>query len=102
MAATSDKQGGPTYPSNQRLPSVPIISTRSGWSQDFITGKVGLLVIQGGVEEMSEAMIEKHRKYRTYDPENMRAHCIQIYSERAIVQKLNRIYFKTISRNFYK
>ena len=80
---------------------VPIISTRSGGPQDFITDKVGLLVSRGNVEEMSEAMIEIHRKYRTYDPEKIRAHCIQNYSEGAIVNKLESIYSEIINRNLY-
>lgn len=81
---------------------LPIITTRSGGPQDYVTDKVGMLVDSGSVEDMSKAMQKMYRNYNAYDSEKIRAHCVRNFSEGAFVKKLEKIYKEEMIRNLNK
>jgi L-malate glycosyltransferase len=70
----------------------PVIATRSGGPQDFVTDEVGLLIEADHIEEMSKAMLAIKRNYRTYKPEIIRDYCVNFFSEAAFANKLVGIY----------
>jgi len=77
----------------------PVIATRSGGPQDFVTREVGILIEPNNVEEMAEAMLAINQDYRTYKPEIIRDYCTQNYSEATFVKKIEKTYKKTKQGN---
>lgn len=70
----------------------PVIATKSGGPEDFVTEDVGLLVARDDVDALSEALQQMLENYDDYDAERIRAYCIEIFSENSLTQKLNTIY----------
>ncbi len=76
----------------------PVISTRSGGPDYFVTPETGLLVPPGDVAALSDAMREMRLNYSRYHPEVIRAYCVSNYGEAAIVKRLEGIYTQAIEQ----
>jgi glycosyltransferase involved in cell wall biosynthesis len=70
----------------------PVIATRSGGPEDFITDEVGLLVPCDNLDALSQAMLELYQNYDDYNAMRIREYCIEKFSEASIVRKLETIY----------
>jgi L-malate glycosyltransferase len=70
----------------------PVISTRSGGPDDFINRQNGILVPTGDEVALAESMKQMVEDWRTYDPDMIRSQCIERFSEKAIVRRLETMY----------
>lgn len=70
----------------------PIIATRSGGPEMFINDQNGLLVPTQDVNALASAMQCMIKTYNNYDGTQIRRNCVQQFSERAIVNRLETIY----------
>jgi glycosyltransferase involved in cell wall biosynthesis len=70
----------------------PVIATRSGGPERFITPEVGLLVDSGNIPAFAEAMRTLYREYSRYDQDAIRQYCITRFGRVAIVRRLETIY----------
>jgi L-malate glycosyltransferase len=75
----------------------PVIATRSGGPEDFVTPDTGILVPVGDVAAMARAMLDMVRSYARYDPEVIRAYVEARYGEAAYVRRLETIYVAAIT-----
>lgn len=70
----------------------PVIATRSGGPEDFVTPTNGLLVPVGDVQAMTNAMLKMRETWSKYDSGLIRANCIARFGEQTIVTHLEQIY----------
>ncbi len=70
----------------------PIIATRSGGPQDFVTDEVGILVPKNNSAAMAEALRTIRENYTRYQPQALHDYVEARYSEAAIVQRLTELY----------
>ena len=70
----------------------PVISTRSGGPEDFITPQVGLLVDVGDINALSVAMKEVYLRINEFDPYLISEYAFSHYSSAQIVSRLVEIY----------
>jgi glycosyltransferase involved in cell wall biosynthesis len=77
----------------------PVIATRSGGPENFITDEVGILVPTGDVAALAAAMRNLHSEYHRYDPQAIRQYCIGEFGKTAIVQKLETIYQQLLTNS---
>ena len=70
----------------------PIIATRSGGPEQFITDEVGMLIPVDDQQALADAMQAMFTSYDTFDQHRIREICIQQFSQQAIAQKLEHIY----------
>ena len=70
----------------------PVIATRSGGPEDYVTENNGILVPVANMHALSKAMRKIRRTWDQFDPESIRAQCISRFSEKAIVSRLENIY----------
>ena len=75
----------------------PVISTRSGGPEDFVTPDVGILVPTDDIDALSGAMQTMINNYDDYKPKLIRTYCEENFSERSIVGQLETIYQKLLS-----
>jgi len=66
----------------------PVIATRSGGPDGFITAQTGLLVNKNDVDDLAQAMQAIRENYSAYHYETMRQYCVENFSENALVQSL--------------
>ncbi len=76
----------------------PVVATKSGGPQDFVTYESGLLVPVNDVEALTATLIQIRDNYHSYDPSHIRDSCIERFSEQAIVSRLNVVYNRLIDR----
>lgn len=70
----------------------PVIATRSGGPEGFVTPDTGLLISTENVETLGEALAEMMTAYARYDQNTIRQACVQRFSEQVIVERLGAIY----------
>jgi glycosyltransferase involved in cell wall biosynthesis len=70
----------------------PVVSTRSGGPEFFVTEENGILVSAGDVEGLAEAMKDLKARYSAYKAGKIRAYCVERFSKETIVKQLSVIY----------
>ncbi len=70
----------------------PVISTRSGGPELFVTESNGLLVPTGDPAALAEAMAQLVRDYARFDPAAIRASIVARFSEAAFIEQTEQIY----------
>lgn len=70
----------------------PIIATRSGGPERFVTPQNGLLAPPGDIDQLAQAMAQIFRTYSQFNPKQIRQYCINHFGERAVVQQLEALY----------
>ena len=75
----------------------PVIATRSGGPETFVTEASGLLVPTGDVGALAAAMRQMAETYDRYDPAAIRAYCVENFSEAAFVRNIERLYSQITS-----
>lgn len=74
----------------------PVIATRSGGPDSFVTETTGLLVPTGDVDALAAAMRQMADTYGQYDPAAIRAYCVEHFSETAFVQLVEHLYSEVV------
>ncbi|MFP4324030.1 MAG: glycosyltransferase, partial [Anaerolineales bacterium] len=70
----------------------PVVATRSGGPQGFITPQTGLLVPRNDEIALAEALQTIHKTYEMYDPHVIRAYAERHFSTAAVAEQLQAIY----------
>lgn len=71
---------------------IPVVSTKSGGPNDFITREDGLLTPVNDIDSLAAAMKEIHNNINKYDPKKIRSNCMERFGEEAVCGKLVEIY----------
>ena len=66
----------------------PVIATRSGGPEGFVTEETGLLVENNQVDALAEGMQTLVDTYDQYDLMKIREYCVERFSEEAVTNKL--------------
>lgn len=74
----------------------PVIATRSGGPEDIVDDKTGILIERSNVDAMANAMQTIMTQYDNYDPEYIRAKCLEKFGEKPITSQLEEIYHSII------
>jgi L-malate glycosyltransferase len=75
----------------------PVVATRSGGPEYFVSKNSGLLVPVNDPPALAKAMHEMVQNYLHYDAETIRAECVAQFGEQAIVKRLEGVYQSVIS-----
>lgn len=75
----------------------PVIATRSGGPEGFVTPETGVLVAVDDVDAMADAMRHLHGQYADYDPAVIRARCDERFSRAAMRHRLEAIYQQAVN-----
>lgn len=76
----------------------PVVSTISGGPEDFVTARSGILVEPGNIDKFAQAMQQMVENYPNYDPLQVRADCVERYSEAQYVTRLEHYYSNAIKQ----
>ena len=74
----------------------PVVATRSGGPEGFVTPAVGILTEQT-VDDLAQGMRQLYENYDQYDPMIIRDYCVEHFSEAAVVRQLNAVYQSVMS-----
>lgn len=66
----------------------PVVTTRSGGPDDFVTGECGILTNVGNAEELKNAINQMQEEYHKYDSQKIRDHALQRYGERIYAERI--------------
>ncbi len=77
----------------------PVIATRSGGPESFVTPETGLLVPVNDVDALAQAVRQMAANYDSYSPAHIRAYCVERFSEAAVVSQLEAIYADAVRRS---
>lgn len=75
----------------------PVIATRCGGPEGFVTPETGLLVPTNDPAALGAAMRQMLTRWRDYDADHIRAACVARFSEPAIAAELTRLYASVIA-----
>lgn len=70
----------------------PVIATKSGGPEDYVTPEVGMLSPTDNVDAFASAMQHMRDTYEQYDPKFIRDYCVENFSEATVMQKLETVY----------
>ena len=70
----------------------PVIATRCGGPEEFITPDLGILVDVENVDQLCNAMINVKKNYSKYNRDHIITSCKENYSQSRIANKLTDIY----------
>lgn len=76
----------------------PVVATRSGGPESFVTERSGLLVPTGDAQALADAMRAMVENYADYDPAQIRAECVARFSAAAVAERLVSIYQGLLER----
>lgn len=74
----------------------PVIATRSGGPQEFVTEETGILIPTRDVDALANALDTIMKNYETYDPQHIRDYCMSKFSQEVIVKHLEQLYTQAI------
>lgn len=77
----------------------PVIATKCGGPESIVTPEVGYLIENNSEEALSKAMLELIANKYKFNPENIRAYCLDNFSEKAVVAKLGKVYESVLAKN---
>lgn len=70
----------------------PVVATRSGGPEHFITEDNGILVPTGDATALATAMAQTVQNYDRYDTQKIREQCVNRFSEKTVTRQLLSIY----------
>lgn len=76
----------------------PVIGTKTGGPDSFVTDESGILVDVGDRQQLTEAMCHIADNLSKYDPEKIRQNVIDNFSMEAIGKKLDEVYTEVIQK----
>jgi glycosyltransferase involved in cell wall biosynthesis len=77
----------------------PVIATRCGGPEDYVTKEVGLLVEPDNVDSLSEAIETMIEVYENYDADIIKKYFYENYSDRAVCKTIINTYKKVIKNS---
>lgn len=75
----------------------PIITTNCGGPRDIVNELNGVLVPVGDKEALASAMVNMAKSISKYDPDMMKADCIQRFGRDAFFERIEGIYARIIN-----
>ncbi len=75
----------------------PVVATRSGGPEDFVTERSGILLPPGDVDALADAMQRMVAEYGRFDPAAVREDCVSRFSEEVYVARLEEVYQQAIA-----
>lgn len=75
---------------------LPVIATKCGGPNEFITKDNGVFAEVGDVDSLSMAMLNMYNNYSKYDNKQIANNCKALYSPNKIAQQLTKIFKETI------
>ncbi len=66
----------------------PVVATRSGGPQDFVTPECGILTPVGATDELQKAVESVQSNYDKYSPQKIRDHALQRYGQRIYAERV--------------
>ena len=70
----------------------PVIATKCGGPESIVTPEVGYLISKNSEREMTNALLELHQNWNKFDSFQIRQYCLENFSEKAVIEKLTKIY----------
>lgn len=70
----------------------PVIATRNGGPDSFVTEDTGFLINVENVDELTQAMLSMVESYHNFDSEKIRAHIESLFSMDAVARHIEEIY----------
>lgn len=77
---------------------LPVVATRCGGPEEFITNEIGQLVQSGDVDALAEGMNDMYNNYDMYNRNNIRKICIRKFAPEVIAQQLTSIFDEVVSK----
>jgi glycosyltransferase involved in cell wall biosynthesis len=71
---------------------LPVVSTRCGGPESIVREQDGILVPVDNVEALAEAMVKIYESQNQYNPAEIRDACRDRFSEKAVANRLMKIY----------
>jgi L-malate glycosyltransferase len=78
---------------------LPVISTRSGGPEEFVTAENGYLIPTGDEHALAERMVEIRDSYNRFNPETIRRGAMSQFSERAVARQIVGVYERVCSKS---
>ena len=69
----------------------PVVATKSGGPQDFVTPSCGILTNVGAADELQKAISHLQDDYHNYDPQKIRDHALQRYGQRVYSERIRNL-----------
>lgn len=76
---------------------LPVIATRSGGPQFIVNETNGILIDPEREDQLTEAMLQMIREYRSFDPARIRQETIRKYGEKEVMERYHRLFQEIIS-----
>ena len=77
----------------------PVLSTKCGGPESIVTPKVGILVENNSVDDLARGMLHLYEHLNDYNPNELKAYCLENFSEQAVVSKLIQVYSEYCEKN---
>lgn len=71
---------------------VPVVATRCGGTQDFVSDQTGILVEPDNVNSLTLGLNQMHQRFREFDPNDLRQLVIERFGKSASVAEWQRLY----------
>jgi glycosyltransferase involved in cell wall biosynthesis len=75
----------------------PVVSTRSGGPEDFVTERSGILLPPRDLDALAAALEKMVADYPQFDPPAVREDCVSRFSEDVYVARLEDVYRQALS-----
>jgi glycosyltransferase involved in cell wall biosynthesis len=79
------------------LAGKPVITTRCGGVEEFISEDQGILIPVGNDAELKVALLTMMRKYKEYNVAQLKAHAANQFSSKSIGEQLAKIYEESVA-----
>ena len=76
----------------------PVVATRCGGPQEFITKENGILIDPGNQQQLETAIQEMMSHFQDYDPGKLKQYAIQKFSEEEVGKKFFNLYTTILSK----
>lgn len=72
----------------------PVIATKCGGPESIVISDVGELITKNSETEMTSALLKMYKNWNEYDSDKIRQYCLENFSEKAVIDRLTKIYDK--------
>ena len=70
----------------------PVIASRTGGPDSFVTENTGLLIEPGNEEQLVNALLEMKNQYSKYNQNDIRQYALETFTANVICDKINQVY----------
>ena len=77
----------------------PVIATKCGGPESIVTPEVGYLISKNSEREMTNAFLELYQNWNKFDSVQIKQYCLENFSEKAVIEKLTKIYTEPNNSN---